>query len=363
MATDYTNYFSKAPSNLPLNYNTKHNELGAQARSSQDIANIMSLFPGLANMLDQTNAQSIGGMSDATNQIALDQYAKYAPQFNAIGNQISADQMGQEAAMMQQYGPELMASINALQQQADPAFSQTRDSTAASIQQLLDSIDPSGALTSTQRDEINKGLLRQNQQAGTAYSPSQTNIVSNAMQYGQAGTERQAQQQSALTNAIMASNSFLPASKNASFADIYSMGTGKGAASRGMEQFQGVDRSSQQANSNILNNMFSQAATNQGIQATRDINKKTAMDKWQQGLNMGGSFIGSVAGGVAGCWVAREVYGNENPNWMIFREWLYNNAPSWFRSLYIKHGEKFAAFISNKPAIKWLIRKWMDTKI
>ena len=63
------------------------------------------------------------------------------------------------------------------------------------------------------------------------------------------------------------------------------------------------------------------------------------------------------------CWVAREVYGIENPKWIMFRTWLLNDAPSWFRNLYIKYGERFAKFISNKPVLKTIIRKWMNTRI
>lgn len=63
------------------------------------------------------------------------------------------------------------------------------------------------------------------------------------------------------------------------------------------------------------------------------------------------------------CWVAREVYGVENPKWVLFREWLLSKAPAWFRNLYIKHGERFAEFISNKPKLKSLIRRWMDSRI
>ena len=64
-----------------------------------------------------------------------------------------------------------------------------------------------------------------------------------------------------------------------------------------------------------------------------------------------------------GCWVAREVYGEHNPRWLEFRHWLFTKSPSWFKDLYMKHGERFAKFISTKPFIKKLIRKWMDTKI
>ena len=74
--------------------------------------------------------------------------------------------------------------------------------------------------------------------------------------------------------------------------------------------------------------------------------------------------LGTVAGAAIGlCWVAREVYGANNPDWKKFREWLLNDSPGWFQKLYNKYGERFAKFISDKPRIKSIIRKWMNTKI
>jgi hypothetical protein len=78
--------------------------------------------------------------------------------------------------------------------------------------------------------------------------------------------------------------------------------------------------------------------------------------------NIAGSFLGNPSLKLP-CWVAREVYGVENPKWLMFREWLFEDAPSWFYKLYVKHGEKFAAFISNKPKLKSFIRSWMDSRI
>ena len=75
----------------------------------------------------------------------------------------------------------------------------------------------------------------------------------------------------------------------------------------------------------------------------------------------GASAAASAAGGA--CWVAREVYGANNPAWVLFREWMLNDSPCWFRSAYLKFGEKFAMFIKNKPRLKARIRQWMDTKI
>lgn len=82
------------------------------------------------------------------------------------------------------------------------------------------------------------------------------------------------------------------------------------------------------------------------------------------GLYQGiGSAIGGGSRTINFCWVAREVYGPLNPQWLQFREWMLSEAPNWFYHLYLKFGERFANWISDKPRIKAIIRKWMDTKI
>jgi hypothetical protein len=83
--------------------------------------------------------------------------------------------------------------------------------------------------------------------------------------------------------------------------------------------------------------------------------------------SLGGALIGNVgkmfAAGATLCWVAREVYGSENPKWTQFRDWMLNNASDDFVDAYIEHGPKIAEFISNKPDLKNMIRSWMDSKI
>ena len=86
------------------------------------------------------------------------------------------------------------------------------------------------------------------------------------------------------------------------------------------------------------------------------------------GLGAIGSGLFQGAGAAQGfsnlfCWVAREVYGPMNPKWMQFREWMFAESPRWFFNLYRKFGERFANWISDKPRIKVIIRKWMDSKI
>lgn len=77
--------------------------------------------------------------------------------------------------------------------------------------------------------------------------------------------------------------------------------------------------------------------------------------------SLGGAGIGAL--GLALCWVAREVYGAENPKWTQFRDWMLSNASDDFVDAYIQHGPKIAEFISDKPDLKNMIRSWMDSKI
>ena len=78
-----------------------------------------------------------------------------------------------------------------------------------------------------------------------------------------------------------------------------------------------------------------------------------------------GSAIGSLIGTlgtayIMSCWVAREVYGNGDPRWYVFRMWLKHKAPKWFKNMYEEYGEDYAKFIKKKPVWKWLTKKLMD---
>jgi hypothetical protein len=85
----------------------------------------------------------------------------------------------------------------------------------------------------------------------------------------------------------------------------------------------------------------------------------------------GSQAFGNIASGLGNlvkipiplCWVAREVYGIDNPKWLQFREWMLTKASDNLRNFYIEYGERIAESIRNKPKIKAIIRKWMDGKI
>ena len=78
-------------------------------------------------------------------------------------------------------------------------------------------------------------------------------------------------------------------------------------------------------------------------------------------MSMGGSILGGFAG--RPCHVAREVFGEDNPKWVEFFVWKETKGPRWFKALYNEYSEQWAAFIRNKPTLKSIIRRWMNSKI
>ena len=101
-------------------------------------------------------------------------------------------------------------------------------------------------------------------------------------------------------------------------------------------------------------------AANVSANASRDAGLMGGLGSLGGGIAQGIGAAGSV--GAFFCWVAREVYGPTNPAWLQFREWMFTESPNWFFKLYAEYGERFAQWISNKPRIKSIIRKWMDSK-
>ena len=107
-----------------------------------------------------------------------------------------------------------------------------------------------------------------------------------------------------------------------------------------------------------LTYMLGQQGQQMGLQAAQ------AGAQAQRGAGMMG-MLGSLGGAAIGafCWIAREVYGESNPKWMQFREWMLNHAPTWFRDWYLLNGEAVAESIRDKPELKARIKIFMDSKL
>jgi hypothetical protein len=108
-------------------------------------------------------------------------------------------------------------------------------------------------------------------------------------------------------------------------------------------------------------------ATQQAFQQQYDYQKALYQGAVQNAASqnaMAGAGLGALGtiGGYADmmCWVAREVYGETNPAWIEFRNWLLNKGTPRRLSKYLKNGPKIAEYISTRPGWKSRLRNWMD---
>jgi hypothetical protein len=63
--------------------------------------------------------------------------------------------------------------------------------------------------------------------------------------------------------------------------------------------------------------------------------------------------------GATECWVARAAFGEADIRWMIFRAWLVDDAPAWFRRLYIRHGESIGNWLAGRESARLVVRALM----
>jgi hypothetical protein len=126
---------------------------------------------------------------------------------------------------------------------------------------------------------------------------------------------------------------------------------------------QGIPVNLQNAFANLYSSQANYLADTYGAQTRAIASSYTSPSQAFGNIASGLGNMFSFSGKLPFCWVAREVYGEDNPKWLQFREWMLTKASDNLRNFYIKHGEKIAESIKNKPKIKAIIRKWMDSKI
>jgi len=106
-----------------------------------------------------------------------------------------------------------------------------------------------------------------------------------------------------------------------------------------------------QFNSSLYNTASNIFGTQVGANvARRGQNMQLIGDVVGAGGAAAGAFLGA-------CWVASELFGGWfEPKTVLSRIYVVNYSPAWFRKLYLKYGENFAAFIKDKPVIKNILK-------
>src|ERR1051326_3492575 len=215
-------------------------------------------------------------------------YNTYGPQLNAIGNEIlnrnALAQANTENQVLTGPGTDLVKNAYGLSQVYDKPYYDTRAQAAGRMSDLLNSIDLSGKLSTTENNQIAQGLARQNVQSGTLNAPSASNAVSNAMQYGQAGYARKQQAISNLSDALSKASAFLPASKSG--VDVFQVATGRPSqANPGAAQFTGVNTATstgQQGGFGLAGSTLGNMTQSYIAQMQMNAQKKDWLDQFNQ---------------------------------------------------------------------------------
>lgn len=283
---------------------------------------------GQAGLLDMYGGAGAGARAQ---QIGMGQYSR---------EQAAADKRAQvegDMALVREYG----AEARELSRQDNPLLD-------ALERDAMQSLDNQGRLNDEQRREMSQPLLAQYASAGRVMDNAaaqdlfrRTDNVRNqrlnqARAYGAqvAGMRQQYDPFMAILGRQGAGNR------------IYGQQMGMAGGLNPGQFF------NPEAGINYTGQAYANLANLKGAEAS-------AQAQYAAGMASG---IGSAVGGIF-CWVAREVYGETNPKWVQFREWMIDKAPIWFVRLYIKYGEAFANYIRTKPRLKNLIRNWMDRRI
>ena len=211
-------------------------------------------------------------------------------------------------------------------------------------QQFLGSGETTGAARA--RDLLLREGVQQNRLGAAA------GFIAGGPSIGNLAQARTAQQQGAMQGYIQANQS-LPGGFNQQ-------------ASTAAPFYQAVDQNIPVALTQAFNDLYRSQANYQASTYGAQVGAQAQVDSANSlpnYLTAGASVLGKAIPGGIFCWVAREIYGEDNPKWLQFREWMLTKASNNLRNFYTEYGERIAESIRNKPKIKSIIRKWMDSKI
>lgn len=319
---------------VPLYYQQMGNIYGAAQQWS----------PQFAGIYNQQNRESLLGQNGLVNL-----YAESMPTLQNASNQAMASQYGTQMGL---YG-QGMKSASKAAKQANPEYWQGLSNITGEAQRQMNlgsNLDPN------EQRKIMQNYYAQSPMHGAGGSADQFGAAIASYLGGQQLRQQRFQ------NLQSAYGQYGAALPQLAAPNVNQAGYGM-AAAPGLFQQSGAPMGYAQGQIGTPFNQYAADVYNTNMGATWDYEKYKSQLR-QSGFNQGASgMMGTAMAGGMMCWVAREVYGADNPNWVLFRYWMMNMAPVWFKALYLRFGQRMAKWISNKPRIKKLIRRWMDSKL
>lgn len=303
-------------------------------------------LPGIQDILSNFDTKSL--------QAILTQLQQFTPAMTDVQGQERGRQVANDTKILQDQAPGYAKAYTEAQGLFDPNYTKladrfTTESGGATdrYKGLLDTYNIEGGLSEAEKESVSRETNKKNVKSGNMNRDSATRMAGNLLNYADRYDTKRKDYGSLLGNygnMLTSFGSLAPSFKSG--VDVSKLPGLYGAGGNALGTAFGNVSGNRNTSSGLLNSFMGNVAYKP---------EASPLEK-AQGIS---GMIGSFAGGLM-CWVAREVYGVDNPKWMLFRNWLLTEAPVWFRELYEQNGERFALWISNKPLIKRMIRAWMN---
>ncbi len=316
-----------------------------KGRPAADPAEIARLESELSGMEEFTTTEATRGM--------LDLYEKdISPTLSRMDAQALRSQREADIAAVEQLGGRATDALRS----ADPQQAALVDEMN---RQAMEELALGGSLSDAQKRNIQQGM--RSGQTARGLGTGVGDAVAEALAQAE-GAEQQKASRRQFAGQVAGLNQSV---KGDPFMSILGRSSGVSPMMAGQMFGQGKSMVPGQIfnpESNYAGGLYGQNA-----QMKLGAAQATAQNKSNMfGAVMGG--LGSLGGGWLSrpkppCWVAREVFGERNPEWVVFYIWKEGTGPKWFRTLYNRFGEYAAKFIANKPRLKERIRTWMRSKI
>jgi hypothetical protein len=239
-------------------------------------------------------------VSPGQNQLDLDLLNQFGGQFaeanQRIAGQNALAQAGNDLAVVQGPGRELVREAMRTQREADPEAYRARELALGQLERLNSGLlDIDGGLSGSERAEIDRSLARDNFSRGLGNVPTATSTVENAMKFGAAGENRRQGRMSAIANAAqLSAGAVQPLSSKI---DAFQLTTGRpsvtGQQGSGSRE---VGSDTNQLGSNLLNNTTNIRQQENQINAQR----RDALDRVNQTM--------SSMPSIQCCWTFAEAY-------------------------------------------------------